>query len=183
MESLEKPVVDKLLQAMAQAYPDPVDLTLLLMVIGDEMPALQAATAELVHHGLAQARTLVESGEERLGSPCITDKGMAVADGLAADTDEAAALLDRLEAATLRELMGLRIGACALPAPQAKELRAAIFAMNDHALVDAGTVWAHRTVIDWRGLLGVTGSGESNAPGHATRSKNADALQDLPEHD
>jgi hypothetical protein len=183
VESLEKPVGDKLLQAMAQAYPDPVDLTLLLMVIGDDMPALQSATADLVCKGLAQARNLVESGEERLGSPCITDKGMAVADGLAADADEAAALLDRLEAATLRELMDLRIGACALPAPQAKELRAAIFAMNDHALVDAGTVWAHRTVSDWRGLLGVMSSGDSNTVGQPTRSKNAGALQDLPERD
>ena len=34
VESLDKPVAERVLQAMAQAYPDPVDLSLLAMVMG-----------------------------------------------------------------------------------------------------------------------------------------------------
>jgi hypothetical protein len=149
---LDKPVGDRVLQAMAQAYPDPVDLGLLSMVLGCDESALQQAMSELVGCGLAQARTVDDVGLGPWQSPAITDKGMAVADGLAASADEAAALLDRLEAAALRQLLAQRIRASRLPAPQADELRQSLQGVDDRTLVDAAKVWAHQTVSDWRAL-------------------------------
>lgn len=163
MESLEKPVEDRVLQAMAQAYPDPVDLGLLSMVMGCETPSLHRAMAALVQAGLVHARSVVDAaGEERLDSPCITDKGMAVADGLAADADEAGALLSRLEAATLRELLALRIRGSRLPPQQAEQLHGCLAAVSDGALVDAAKVWAHQTVSDWAGLVRMLHPGSSS---------------------
>lgn len=163
MESLEKPVEDRVLQAMAQAYPDPVDLSLLSMVMGCDTPVLQAAAAQLVSAGLAHARTVVETGEERLEAPRITDRGMAVADGQAANAEEAGALLDRLEAATLRELLSQRICASRLSPAQAEELRDALAEVSDRALVDAARVWAHQTVSDWAGFVRVMHNGPGSA--------------------
>jgi hypothetical protein len=156
---LDKPVEDRVLQAMAQAYPDPVDLSLLSMVTGCDAARLQAAAAQLLHAGLARARSVVLAGEEHLEAPCITDKGMAVADGLAADAEEAGALLDRLEAATLRELLGQRISASRLSPEQAEALRDALAEVTDRALVDAARVWAHQTVSDWAGFVRVMHNG------------------------
>lgn len=147
MKSLEKPVDDRILQAMAQAYPDAVDLSLLSMVMGCDVASLQAATRELVAAGLAHAR------DGKLDAPCITDRGMLVADGVATDADDAVALLDRVEAIALRQLLQRRIGASRLPEQQADELRGSLAAVSDSALVDAAKVWANQTVTDWRGLI------------------------------
>ncbi len=78
---------------------------------------------------------------------------MAVAFGLAADADEAAALLDRLEARTLRALLAVRVKGSRLPEAQADELRASLGAVPDGALVDAAKVWAHQPVSDWCPLI------------------------------
>lgn len=150
------PIGQRLLQAMAQAYPDPVDVGLLSMVLGQDAAQLQACVADLVASGLARTRSASDPGAASLpDAPCITDKGMAVADGLARDADEAAALLDRLEAATLRQLLTQRIRASRLPEQQAEALRSSLAAVSDRSLVDAAKLWAHQTVGDWRALLGV----------------------------
>jgi hypothetical protein len=153
VEALEKPIGDRVLQAMAQAYPDPVDLYLLSMVLGCEPLSLQATTAELVQAGLAMTLTLYESTDTQAAKLAITDKGMAVADGMATDAQDAAALLDRLEACALRQLLDQRIGASRLPTQQADELRGSLAQVSDGALMDAAKVWAHQTVSDWRALV------------------------------
>lgn len=164
MESLDKPVGERLLQAMAQAYPDAVDLRLLSMVLGCDITELQASTAELVEVGLAHARdTVIQNGKRHYEAPCISDKGMAVADGLAANAQEAAALLDRLEAATLRALLAQRIHASRLSAQQAHELHESLAEVSDRSLVDAARVWAHQTVGDWRALVRVMRAGTGPA--------------------
>jgi hypothetical protein len=165
VESLEKPVVDRVLQAMAQAFPDPVDLALLSMVMGCDAAALRSATVELVQAGLAQAHVVADGGEMRPETACITDRGMAVAFGFAADAAGAAALLDRLEARTLRALLALRVGGSRLAPAQIAELRASLGAVPDAALVDAAKVWAHQPVSDWRALISVLlGQGAEVAP-------------------
>lgn len=166
MESLDKPVGDRVLHAMAQAYPDPVDLYLLSMVIGSDQASLEATMASLVEAGLAQARLVVEGAEEHLAAPCITDKGMLVADGMASDAEQAAALLDKLEADALRQLLSCRIGASHLPAQQADELRESLATVDDTHLVDAAKVWANQTVSDWRAFVRVMGNGTAS-PGTA----------------
>lgn len=167
MDSLQQPVKDRVLQAMAQAYPDPVDLSLLSMVMGCEASTLQLAATQLLDAGLACGRIVVDGGQERIDAPRITDRGMAVADGLAATAEEAAALLDRLEAATLRELLSLRIGASRLSPAQGEELREGLAEVSDRALVDAARVWAHQTVSDWAGFVRVMHNGAA-AGGLAT---------------
>src|SRR5262252_3706840 len=91
VESLEKPVVDRVLQAMAQVYPDPVDLVLLSMVMGCDIGALRSATVVLASEGLAQAQLVFEGPQTHPEAQCITDRGMAVAYGFAADANDAAA--------------------------------------------------------------------------------------------
>jgi hypothetical protein len=154
VESLDKPLGNRVLQAMAQVYPDPVDLALLSMVTGCELGALQAQTARFIRDGLAQAPAAA-------GAPCppqsarITDRGMAVAYGLAIDAAHAAVLLARLEAQTLRSLLCARMQGSRLPNAQIDELRQAIAKVPDGALMDAARVWAHQPVSDWRALLKV----------------------------
>lgn len=155
MKSLEKPVGDRVLHAMAQAYPDPVDLSLLSMVLGCEQPSLETAMADLVASGLAQAVVVREGGVEHLDAPRITDRGMLVDDGLASDAREAGAVLRKLEADTLRQLLHCRITGSPLPAAAAEELRRSLNAVKDDALMDAATVWAHQNVSDWRAVLRV----------------------------
>jgi hypothetical protein len=173
VESSEKPVDDKVLHAMAQAYPDPVDLTLLSMVLASDVTCLEKAASDLVAAGLARGRTVVEAGAMRLEAPCITDKGMAVADGLAGDAAEAGALLDRLEAEALRQLLVQRIRGSRLGTQKTDELRGSLAAVSDRALVDAGKVWAHQTVSDWRPFMramqgATTASAQAVAGGTAT---------------
>jgi hypothetical protein len=162
VESLEKPVDqpvgDKVLHAMAQAYPDPVDLSLLSMVMGCEQPTLETTTAELVACGLARARLVREGSAEHLDAPCITDKGMVVADGLARDAQEADALLRKLEADALRQLLHRRIAASRLTAAQVEELHESLDQVSDFDLTDAATVWAHQNVSDWRALVTAMGA-------------------------
>jgi hypothetical protein len=80
---------------------------------------------------------------------------MAVALGLAADGDEAQALLDRLEARTLRGLLSQRVNRSRLPDPRSADLLSSLEAVPDTALVDAARVWAHQPVSDWRALIDV----------------------------
>jgi hypothetical protein len=156
VESLEKPVVDRVMQAMALAYPDSVDIVLLSMVLGCDAGAAREAMAGLVADGLAQGTP---------DHPCITDRGMAVALGLAKDADDAAALLDRLEAQTLRALLAMRVRGSRLAPLQSAELSASLLAVPDGALVDAARVWAHQPVSDWRALIRILlGQGTELAP-------------------
>jgi DNA-binding MarR family transcriptional regulator len=155
VESLEKPVGGRVLQAMAQAYPDPVDSYLLSMVLGCEASSLHATTSRLVDEGLAESHPPADPGDTRGETLTITDKGMAIADGLAADAADATALLERLEAAALRQLLDQRIRASRLPAAQADELRGSLGQVSDSALMDAAKVWAHQAVSDWRALVTV----------------------------
>lgn len=154
MESLEKPVADRVLHAMAQAYPDRVDLSLLSMVMGCDMASLQRAVSELVTAGLAHARIVDgPNGGPRVEAAYISDQGMALACGLAHTNHETQAAVDRLEAGTLRQLLACRINASRLPAWQADELREALDRVSDQALIDAAKMWARQTVSDWRALL------------------------------
>ena len=110
VESLDKPVGEKVLHAMAQAFPDPVDPYLLSVVIGCDRVLIESSIRALVGSGLARARVVREGADERLDSPCITDIGMAVAAGMADDANQATTLLIQLEAKTLRQLDARRIG-------------------------------------------------------------------------
>ena len=125
------------------------------MVLGCDVASLRAAAARLIRAGLARAHTPLDGSEPRAEASCITDRGMAVAFGVAADADEAARLLDRLEAQTLRSLLALRVKGSRLPPAQADDLCSALVAVPDAALVDAARVWAHQPVSDWRALVGV----------------------------
>lgn len=154
VESLEKPVGDRVLQAMAQAYPDPVDLGLLSMVMGCETRVLREAVASLVQRGLAHTRSISQLGDgAAIEASVITDMGMAVADGLAHDAGDAAELLGRLEASALRQLLISRVRASRLPVPQAEELARSLHAVPDQPLIEAGALLAHQTVSDWRGVM------------------------------
>lgn len=152
MKSLDKPLRDTVLQAMARAYPDPVDLVLLSMVTGSDPAPLQAETTGLIRAGLAQSVVSDAAAEPGPPGACITDRGMAVACGLVADGIQAADLLERLEARTLRSLLCARIGASRLPVDQVEELRLAIMKVPNGALRDAACIWAHQPVSDWRPL-------------------------------
>lgn len=163
MELLEKPVGDRVLHAMAQAYPDPVDPYLLSMVMACDSASLKAAMTSLVDAGLAQARVVRAGADEHLEVTFITDKGMVVADGLAADADEATAYLGKLEAQVLRQLLAHRIGASRLPQQQTEELRGSLASVSDADLVDAAKIWAHQTVSDWKAFFRVMGNGASTA--------------------
>ncbi|WP_280150402.1 hypothetical protein [Piscinibacter sp. XHJ-5] len=151
---------------MTQAFPDPVDLHLLSMVMGCDVALLQSTTAELVQAGLAQARMVADGDGSRPEAPSVTDRGMAVGYGMANDGDDAATLLERLEAQTLRALLAERVKGSRLPPMQLQDLRVAIDAVGDRALVDAARVWAHQPVSDWPALLRVL---EPHAPGVAAR--------------
>jgi hypothetical protein len=152
VKSLDKPLRDTVLQAMARAYPDPVDLALLSMVTGSEPATLQAETERFIRAGLAQRAAPRAPASPCPAVACITDRGMAVACGLVADAMQATALLDRLEARTLRALLGARIRASRLPTSHIDELRQAIAKVPDGALMDAARIWAHQPVSDWRPL-------------------------------
>lgn len=155
MNSLDKPLGDRVLQAMARAYPDPVDLVLLSMVMGCELVALQAQAAHFIRAGLAQTSAAADATSSTPQAACITDLGMALAHGVATDAAHAAAVLGRLEARTLRALLWARMQGSRLPAAQINHLRDAVAQVPDGALVDAGSVWAHQPVSDWRALLRV----------------------------
>lgn len=157
---VDQPVEDRVLRAMAQAYPDPVDLTLLSMVTGCEQRALEATTAKLVACGLARAERVHEGAAAHLNAPCITDKGMAVADGLARDAHDADLLLRKLEAEVLRQLLHQRVLGSRLGAVQAGELHRLLDAVSDCDLIDAATVWAHQNVSDWRALVQAMAAGK-----------------------
>ena len=144
---------DRVLHAMAQAHPDTVDTYLLAMVLGCDLAALQEAISALVRAGLAQAHSVVEGGQAQLQAPRITDRGMSVACGMACTAAEAEAAAARLEAQALRQLLVARIAASRLPPPRTEELREALAAATDRALIDAAQVWAHQPVSDWRALL------------------------------
>jgi len=171
VESLDKPLRDKLLHAMAQAYPDPLDLGLLAMVLGCDKPSLEAEVESLVREGLALARDAGPAVEPRWQAPFISDKGMAIADGLATSAEDATALLDHLEAAALRQLLVQRILGSHLPRQQMAELCSSLDAVRDAPLMDAARVWAHQTVGDWCGLLKVMTSG-LDAPMAGAAAKN-----------
>ena len=164
MESLEKPVGDRVLQAMAQAYPDPVDLGLLSMVMGCELSTLQDAVSSLVQRGLASGRSPQDGLGSAPAATVITDKGMAVVDGLAHDAAEAIELLARLEAAALRQLLISRVRASRLPVPQADELAQSLQSVADRPLVEAGALLAHQTVSDWRGFMRAMATPPESAP-------------------
>jgi hypothetical protein len=153
---MDKPVGDRILHAMAQAYPDPVDLYLLSMVLGCDAAVLRERTGALVDAGLAQAQIVKDdAGDVHPEAPLITDRGMAVALGLARDAEDAQALLARLEARTLRALLAQRVKGSRLPTEQADELRGCLDTVADDAMVDAAKVWAHQPVSDWRALIHV----------------------------
>jgi hypothetical protein len=103
------PVGDKVLNAMAQAFPDPVDAYLLSMVMGCDRSAIDAAIQSLVDAGLAHARIVREGTQDKLEAPSITAIGMLVAEGAARDAAQATAMLGHLEAETLRQLLAHRI--------------------------------------------------------------------------
>jgi hypothetical protein len=152
VESLEKPVGDRILQAVAQAYPDAVDPYLLSMVLGCDPASLHASAMQLVESGLAESQVLPDAGDARSEVLTITEQGMAVADGMAADAHRAAVLLERLEAAALRQLLEQRIRAN-LPPAQAAELRGSLGQVSDSALMDGAKVWAHQAVSEWGALV------------------------------
>jgi hypothetical protein len=152
VELLDKPLRDTVLQAMARAYPDPVDLVLLSMVTGAEPAILQAETADLIHAGLALVAACAGAPTDPR-AVCISDRGMAVACGMATDSMQAKTLLGCLEAQTLRALLSARIGASRLPPMQREELRHAITKVPDSALMDAARIWAHQPASDWHPLV------------------------------
>lgn len=176
MESLDRPVDDRVLNAMAQAYPDSVDPYLLAMVLGCDAATLAATMDSLVNTGLAEARVVIDGTEPRLQAPCITEKGMTVAGGRAGDSAAAAVALQHVEAATLRRLLALRVGASRMAAPQAVELQGALDILDDRALVDAAAVWAHQHVSEWSAVVGALHArmtGQATPPKSVTSSRPA----------
>ena len=72
MEVLGKPAAGSVLQAMAEAYPDRVDLGLLAVVLGCERPSVDAAVTELVSAGYACSAA--PDGDDSHGhGPSITE--------------------------------------------------------------------------------------------------------------
>jgi hypothetical protein len=136
---------------MAQAYPDPVDLHLLSMVMGCDVAVLRAGTAALVDAGLAHARIMADGPRVALHHRTRDGGGVRLCEN-AADAD---AFLARLETRTLRALLWVRVAGSRMAPAEAGDLRASLEAVPDGALVDAARVWAHQPVSDWRALIGV----------------------------
>ena len=150
---MEKPAASKILQAMAEAYPDQVDLYLLSMVLGREMAAVNAALADLVDAGLAQAATPATDGSMQQQAPCITEAGMAVACGQAEQWEAAPKVVARLEAMALRKLLCERVATSGLQPRQRRELRESLDRVTGDSLVGAAKIWAYRPVTDWAAFI------------------------------
>src|SRR5437867_3515117 len=82
VEAMEKPAASSVLQAMAEAYPDRVDMGLLAMVLGCEAGTVESMVGELTATGLADADSAPADTNSH-PAPAITESGMAVACGLA----------------------------------------------------------------------------------------------------
>jgi hypothetical protein len=147
---MDKPAASSVLQAMAEAYPDRVDLGLLAMVLGCERSALDAALGELTAAGLAQ-----DDSDERSMShaPTITESGMAVACGHAPSWESAPDAVQRLQADALRQLMCQRVSASGLQPRMRRELRESIAGVAGDSLLSAAKIWAYRPVADWAALI------------------------------
>jgi hypothetical protein len=152
VEALDKSAASKILQAMAEAYPDQVDLYLLAMVLGREMATVNAALSELVEAGLAQASAPTQNSSQSQ-APCITEAGMAVACGQADGWESAAAVVTRLEAVALRKLLCERVATSGLQPRQRRELRESLDRVTADSLVGAAKIWAYRPVADWLGFI------------------------------
>jgi len=154
---MEKPAAGKILQAMAEAYPDQVDLYLLSMVLGREMAAVNAALADLVDAGLAQAATPTSDNSMQQQAPCITEAGMAVASGQAEQWEAAPKVVARLEAMALRRLLCERVATSGLQPRQRRELRESLDRVTGDSLVGAAKIWAYRPVSDWSAFIQALG--------------------------
>ena len=104
---MDKPAASSVLQAMAEAYPDPVDPGLLAIVLGCERMEVDGALRELTRDGLANG-CAPSSDSTQADAACITEAGMAVASGQARRGESAAELVQRLEADALRGLTSAR---------------------------------------------------------------------------
>jgi hypothetical protein len=102
----DQPAARSVLQAMAEAYPDRVDLGLLAVVLGCERAAVDAAVCELMAAGLAQDEAAADSPQGH--AACITEGGMALASGQAQAGESAAEVVQRLEVNTLLQLASVR---------------------------------------------------------------------------
>ncbi len=170
------PLRGRILHALAQAYPDPVDLRLLFTVWGCEASRIQSIAAELTSSGLACVAPTVSTeaaaatGGQRF---CITELGLSVANGHAPDASSAREWIQRMEANTLRSLLRRRIVVAHQRDAHVPRLLSALDALDDAMLLDAARIWAGQRVDEWDVLaqaLRTAASGE-DAPVRQRRTK------------
>ena len=152
MEAMDRPVASSVLQAMAEAYPERVDMGLLAMVLGCERSIIETTVGELSAAGLAGDDAGAADAPSR-PAPVITEPGMAVACGLAQRWESPPHVLQRIEASALRGLMTARVGASALQPRQRRELRVSFVAATGESLLGAAKIWAYRPVAEWTGFI------------------------------
>src|ERR1043165_881158 len=155
VEAMDKPAVSSVLQAMAEAYPERVDMGLLAMVLGCEAGAVATTVDELVDGGLAEADSDAASADATTHrhAPAITEAGMAVACAQAQPWESPSHALQRIEADNLRQLMTVRVAASALQPRQRRELRDSIVAATAESLLGAAKIWAYRPVAEWSAFI------------------------------
>lgn len=93
-----------ILLAMGKTYPDQIDLDAVSRQTRLDGPQVRAALWELVDRGLVDVPGSPSWAGLPWSVPRLSEAGMAVAFGLAAADDDAGEVIDRLEAATLRQL-------------------------------------------------------------------------------
>jgi hypothetical protein len=150
---MDKPAVSSVLQAMAEAFPDRVDMGLLAMVLGCETAAVEATVSDLAAAGLAEEADSAPAETTTRQAPAITEAGMAVACGLAQPWESPAQALQRIEANGLRQLMTVRVAASPLQPRQRRELRDSIVGATGESLLGAAKIWAYRPVAEWMSLI------------------------------
>ncbi|GEM_PF-6099527 len=98
----------KLLEAMADAYPQPVHFGYLGLALGISPGAMLRALRQLRDAGLIEVDRGLAARDLPYAQPRITGKGIAVLSGLESTPLEAADTLRRLDASTLSQLLQKR---------------------------------------------------------------------------
>jgi hypothetical protein len=150
---MDKPAVSSVLQAMAEAYPERVDMVLLAMVLGCEAGAVETTVGELIATGMAEADATPAETTTLRHAPAITEAGMAVACGQAQLWESPIHALQRIEADNLRQLMTARVAASPLQPRQRRELRESIVGATGESLLGAAKIWAYRPVAEWTAFI------------------------------
>lgn len=112
MDASEQTQRLRLLQAMASAYPNALDVHCLAMIFGVDTLSMRRMAHDLANSGLASISTNTPlDSDPRCEEITITAEGMVVASGMAASRTEAWEAIDRIETLALHALRQRRLEA------------------------------------------------------------------------